>query len=118
MIDRVNFVDEEDGLVLLEELVHDFFDSLLEVAAELGSCEESAHIEPVDGVVAQAGRYGARDDALGEPFSDGCLPDAGIADVDGIVLEPATENLNGALDRSCPAAPRRPGLSSRPSSAP
>ncbi len=94
----MDLVDEEDGLVLLEELVDHLLDPLLEVAAEFGAGEEGAHVEGVDRVVAQAGRHLAGHDALGEALGDGRLADAGVADVDGIVLEPAAEDLDGALD--------------------
>ena len=74
------------------------FDPLLEVAAELGAREEGAHVQGVDGVVPQPRRHVAGDDALGEALGDGRLADAGVADVDGIVLEAAAEHLDRPLD--------------------
>ena len=40
----------------------------------------------------------ARDDALGEALDDGGLPDAGLAQKDGVVLGAAAEDLDEALD--------------------
>jgi len=48
--------------------------------------------------VAQKFRHVARADFLGEPFRDGGLAHAGLADEDRIVLRAAAEDLDDALD--------------------
>ena len=47
--DRVDLVDEEDGLVELLQRLDDGLDALLEVAAVARAREQRAHVERVDG---------------------------------------------------------------------
>ena len=57
-----------------------------------------AHVEREHGGRRQHFRHFAVDDALGQPFGDRGLADAGFADEQRIVLLPAAQHLDGAVD--------------------
>ena len=97
--DRVDLVDEEDDLALaLADLVDNGLEPLLEFAPELGSGEESAHVERHQALAAQVLGHVVGAHALGQRFGDGGLADPGLADDDGIVLGPAVEDLQDSAD--------------------
>ena len=79
---------------------------LLELAAVLGAGHQRAHVEGEDRLVAQPFRHVAADDALGQPFDDRGLADAGIADQDGVVLGLAGQDLDDPPDLGVPADDR------------
>ncbi len=81
-------------LEFLEHLLQPF----LEIAAIAGAREQRAHVEREHGGGRQHFRHFAVDDALGEPFRDRGLADAGFADEQRIVLLPAAQHLDGAVD--------------------
>ena len=72
--------------------------AFLELAAELGAGDERAHVQRHQLLVAQGFRHVAIDDAQRQPFGDGGLAHAGLADQHGIVLGAAGEHLDGAAD--------------------
>ena len=82
--------------------VRDFFEHglqpLFELAAILRAGDQRAHVERDDPLVLEAFRDVAADDAAGQPFDDGGLADAGLADEDRIVLRAAGQDLNDATD--------------------
>ena len=80
------------------EFGDDGFQPLLEVAAVAGAGEECAHVEGEDGAFGEHFRHIALDDALGQAFGDGGFADAGVADIEGVVLGAAAEDLDRALD--------------------
>ncbi len=86
------------ALVLLLQLPDDLLEPLLEIAAELRAGQERAHVQRVDAIAAERLGHLAVHDHLGEPLGDGRLADARLADVDGVVLQPAAEHLDGALE--------------------
>ena len=96
--ERVQFVDEQDGVLGPADLVHDGLDAFLELAAILGAGHHHGQIEHDDAAIAQQFGDVAVDDQLGQPFDDGGLADAGLAEQHGIVLGAAAEHLNDALD--------------------
>ena len=109
---RVDFVDEQDRAGIFLELLDDLLQPFLEVAAIAGAGEQRAHVEREDRRVGKHLRHVALDDALGQALGDGRLADAGIADIERIVLRTAAKDLNRAVDlvdrgrsadRSCPA---------------
>ena len=57
-----------------------------------------AHIEREDRGVLQHFGHFALDDAARQPFGNRRLADAGIADIERIVLRAAAQDLNGAVD--------------------
>ena len=94
----MDLVDEQDGAGILLELLDDLLQPLLEIAAVAGAGEQRAHVEREDRGVEQHFRHVALDDALGEPLGDRRLADAGIADIERVVLGAAAEHLDGAVD--------------------
>jgi len=81
----------------LEFLEH-LLQPLLEVAAIAGSREQRAHVEREHGCRGQHFRHLAVDDAFRKPFRDRGLADAGFADEQRVVLLPAAQHLDGAVD--------------------
>ena len=63
-------------------------------------------VERDDGLVAQALRHVAGDDALGEALDDRGLADAGLADQHRVVLGATAEHLHDAADLVVPADDR------------
>ena len=97
--DGVQLVDEQHDLALgVAHFLEHGLQPLLELAAVLRAGDERAHVERDDALVAQAFGHVAADDALREPFDDGGLADAGLADQHRVVLRAAREHLNHAAD--------------------
>ena len=94
----MDLVDEQDGAGIILELLDDLLQPLLEIAAVAGAGKQRAHVEREDRGVEQHFRHVALDDALGQPFGDRRLADAGIADIERVVLGTAAEHLDGAVD--------------------
>ena len=94
----VDFVDEHDragiGLDLLDHLLEPF----LEIAAIARAGEQRAHVEREHGRVLEHVRHLAMNDAARQPFGDRGLADAGFADEQRIVLLPAAQHLDRAVD--------------------
>ncbi len=104
--ERVQLVDEQDGVLGPADLVHDGLDALLELAAVLGAGDHHGQVEDDDAAVAQQLGDVAIDDQLGQALDDGGLADAGLAEQDGVVLGAAAEDLDDALDLVLPADDR------------
>ncbi len=94
----VDLVDEQDRAGILLEFLDDLLQPLLEIAAIAGAGEQRAHVEREDRGVLQHFRHVALDDALGQALGDRRLADAGIADIERVVLGAAAEHLDGAVD--------------------
>ncbi len=94
----MDFVDEEDGAGDRLQLLDHGFQPLLEISAVARSRDERAHVERVDRAGAQnLGHVGLHDLAR-QSLGDCGLADSWIAHEEGIVLLPAAENLDRALD--------------------
>ncbi len=50
---RMDFVDEQDRLLVLLDLLHHLLEALFEIAAIAGAGEQRAHVERVDGRAVQ-----------------------------------------------------------------
>ena len=97
--DGVQLVDEEDDLPLgVGDFLQDRLQPLLELAAVLRAGDERAHVERDDLLVLQPFGHVLPDDALREPFDDGGLADAGLADEHRVVLGAARQHLDHAAD--------------------
>ena len=113
---RVQLVDEEDGVVRAAQLLDDLLEALLELAAVLGAGDQRADVEGQDALVEERLRDVAGDDALGQTLGDGGLADAGLADEGRVVLRAPREDLDDPLDLllasddgielACPRQPR------------
>ena len=96
---RMHLVDEQDDLAVARlDLAEHGLQPLLELAAIFGPGDERAHVERQHLLVLQALRHVALDDAVREPFDDGRLADAGLADQHRIVLGAPRQHLDGAAD--------------------
>ncbi len=95
----MELVDEQDDLALgLAYLVHDGLHALLELAAELGARHHGAEVEGNDALILECPRNVCGDDLLRETLCDGGLADARVADEHRVVLRPAAQDLDDALD--------------------
>ena len=97
--DGVQFVDEQDHaaagfLHFPQHRLEPFF----EFAAELGPGDQEAHIQGDDPLVLQALRHVPLHNTESQPFRDGGLADARLADEDGVVLGAAGQDLHHAAD--------------------
>jgi hypothetical protein len=95
---RVELVDEEDDLLAGANLVEDLLQSLLELAAVLGSRDERAHVEREHPLVHQRLGHVAQHDLLREALGDGGLAHARLADQRRVVLGAPAEDLDDPLD--------------------
>ena len=80
------------------DLLDDLLQALLEIAAIARAGEQRAHVEREDGRVLEHLRHLALDDLAGEALGDRGLADAGVADEERVVLLPAAQDLDRALD--------------------
>src|SRR5690606_33837259 len=96
--DHVELVDEEDRLVDLLEALEDALQALFELPAILGAGEEGAHVEREDARSLEHVGDALLMDAIRETFGDRRLAHARLTDEDWVVLSPAAEDLDGALD--------------------
>ena len=80
------------------EFLENLLQALLEIAAVAGAREQGAHVEREHGRRGQHFRHFAVDDAFGEAFGDRGLADAGFTDEQRVVLLPAAQHLDGAVD--------------------
>ena len=81
-------------LQFLEHLLQPF----LEIAAIAGARQQRTHVEREHGRRRQDFRHFAIDDALCQTFRDRGLADTGLADEQRVVLLPAAQHLDGAVD--------------------
>ena len=94
----MQLVDEDDGVLILHQLLHDGLEPLFKLAAILGAGDDQRKIERQDPLVGEKARHVALGDALREPFDDGGLADARLSDQHGIVLGAPAQNLHHALE--------------------
>ena len=77
----MQLIDEEDDLtVALGHLIDHALEPLLELTAELRTCNEGAHIQGQKSLGLQGLRDIALDDTLGKALNDGGLTDTGLTD--------------------------------------
>ena len=97
--DRMQFIDERDdlpGRVL--DVIENGLEPFLELATVLRPGDHGPHVQGDDGLVAQALRHIAVDDALSQALDDRGLTDTGLTDEHRVVLSPAAEHLDDATD--------------------
>ena len=97
--DGVQLVDEQDDLPCgVGDFLEHRLQPLLELAAVLRAGDQRAHVERDDPLVLQPFGHVLADDALRQPFDDGGLADAGLADEHRVVLGAARQHLDDAAD--------------------
>src|SRR5262249_31298460 len=94
---RVQLIDEYDGVLILHQLFHDGLQPLFELPAILGARDDQGKIERQNPLVGEKARHIAFRDPLGESFHNCRLAYARLANQNGIVLGAAAENLHHAL---------------------
>ena len=94
----MQLVDEQHRVVRVAQLLDDLLEPLLELAAVLRAGDEAADVERQHALVGQRLGHVAGDDALRQTLRDGRLADAGLADQRRVVLGPAAQDLDDALD--------------------
>ena len=94
----VQLVDEHDDVRVLGELLHDRLQALLELTAVLRARDDQRDVERQNALVTEEVRHVAADDLLREPFDDGRLADARLADEHRVVLRAAAQHLLDALE--------------------
>ncbi|MCY1231786.1 hypothetical protein D9M72_442460 [compost metagenome] len=94
----MDLVDEQDRVrIVLERLQH-ALQALFEVTTVLGAGQQRSHVERVDGGLFQDVRHLVLGDAPRQALGDRGLADAGLADQQRVVLAPAAQHLDHALD--------------------
>ena len=97
--DGVELVDEEDDLPGgVGDFLEHRLEPLLELAAVLGAGDQRAHVERDDLLVLEPFGHVLADDPLRQPFDDGRLADARLADEHRVVLGAAREHLDHPAD--------------------
>ena len=94
----VDLIDEQDGVRMRFQFLQHLLQPLLEIAAVAGTRQQRAHVEREHGGRRQHFRHFAVDDAFGQPFGDRGLADPGFADEQRVVLLPAAQHLDRAVD--------------------
>ena len=95
--DGVDLVDEEDRAFDLLEFRQHHLEALLEIPPVLRAGQQRAEVQREDPALADDLRHFAVDNALGQPFGDGRLADAGFAHQERVVLAPPAQHLDDAL---------------------
>ncbi|MNK55171.1 hypothetical protein D3C87_741790 [compost metagenome] len=95
---RMDFVDEQNGVGIAADLLEHTLQTLFEIAAVFGARQQSAHVQRKDLGSLQDFRHFAARDAPGQAFGDGGLAHAGLADQQRIVLAAAAQHLDDAFD--------------------
>ena len=95
---RVQLVDEHDDVRVVGQLLHDRLEALFELTAILRAGDDQRDVEREDPLVGEEVRHVAVDDLLRQPFDDGRLADARLADEHGVVLRAAAQHLLHALE--------------------
>ena len=95
---RVDLVDEQDGVGLVLERLEHALEALLEIAAVLGAGQQRAHVQRVHVGLGQDLGHFLLDDAPGQALGDGGLAHAGLTDQQRVVLAAAAQDLDHALD--------------------
>ncbi|MDH6549847.1 hypothetical protein M2162_003944 [Streptomyces sp. SAI-041] len=95
----MQLVDEGDDLpVGVLDLREDGLEPFLELTAVLGPGDHGPEVERDEPLVLERLGHVPLDDPLGEPFDDGGLADAGLADEDGVVLGTTRQHLDDPAD--------------------
>ena len=103
----VQLVDEQNDVAfLLGKLVEHGLQPLFELAAELGTGNQRAHVQGQNTLVFQPFRYLTVENPLRQAFDDGRLTDAGLTDQHRIVLGSPLQHLHRAADFIVPADDR------------
>ena len=93
----MDFVDEQNGVLVLLDFLHHLLQALFEIAAIARAGEQRAHVEREHGRIGQNLGHVRVDDLARQALGDRRLADAWIANQQRIVLLSAAQHLDGAL---------------------
>ena len=96
--DVVDFVNDEDDVARLANLLNETLHAAFKLTAELGACHEGGQVEKIDLLITELEGHFALDDALGKTLGDGGFTHAWLTDEAGVILLTAIENLHHPLD--------------------
>ena len=103
---RVNLVDEQNGVLFLRQAIEHLLDALFEVAAIPRAGDERAEVEREHLGVLQHLGHVALMNAQRQTLGERRLADAWLADEQRVVLAPAAEHLDHPLELERPADER------------
>ena len=95
--DGMDLVDEQYGVGVGLQLLHHLLDPLFEITAIAGPSQKRAHIQAEYGCTRQDFWHFVIDDLAGQALGNRRLANARITDQQGIILGPATQDLDGAV---------------------
>ena len=93
----MDFINEEDRVLVRLDLLHHLLQTLLKVAAVTRAGEQRTHVEGEDSRPGQNFGNLFLDDLASQTFGDRGLADAGIADEQRVVFLAAAQHLDRAL---------------------
>ena len=96
--DVVDFINDEDDVARLANLLNETLHAAFKLTTELGACHEGGQVEKKDLLIAELEGHFPLDDALGKTLGDGGFTYAGLADKAGVILLTAVQNLHHTLD--------------------
>ena len=94
----MNFINKKNCSGIVTNLINDSFKAFFEIAAIFCSRYQRAHIQRINGRIAQNFRHALFGNHSGQTFCECGFANTGIADIQGIVLAPATKNLHRSFD--------------------
>src|SRR5271169_107890 len=95
---RMELINEDDGILRLHQLFHDGFQPLFELSAIFRSSNNQGEIERKNSLVCEERWNLAVGDALRQAFNDSRLAHAGLTNQHRIVLGAAAQNLDHTLE--------------------
>ena len=96
--DGVQLVKEEDDVAFPAYFIHHGLEPFFKLAAVLGARHHQSQVQRDDSLAAQEFRNVALGYFLGQPFHDGGLAHPSFTEQDGVVLVPAAQDLDDALN--------------------
>ena len=101
--DGMHFIDHQDDVSLLSDLLDQALHAAFKLSAELGPGHQGSQVQKKDLFILQLVRHVSHGDALGQALGNRRLADTGFADQAGIVLLPAVQDLDHTFQFLVPA---------------
>ena len=95
---RVNFIDEEDDVLRLDDIIHHILQALLKLTAVLRARDECRHRQRHNVLVLKEKGHLSGGNASCQSLGDGRLANPRLTKQEWIVLRPPCQNLNHAIN--------------------
>ena len=95
---RVEFINKEDDVSLLFDILDGVLEALLKFAAVFAAGDHATKVQRKDALAGEGFGHLAGDDQLGQPFHHRAFAHTRLADEDGVVFRAATHDLHDALN--------------------